>query len=81
MKSLRIVFFGTPEFAAQSLNAIHHSQHDVVGVITVPDKASGRGQKINESSVKKYAVENNLTLFQPEKLRNPEFLESSFTLT
>ncbi len=76
MKSLRIVFFGTPEFAAQSLNAIHHSQHDVVGVITVPDKASGRGQKINESPVKKYAVENNLTLFQPEKLRNPEFLES-----
>lgn len=76
MKSLRIVFFGTPEFAAQSLNAIHHSQHDVVGVITVPDKVSGRGQKINESPVKKYAVENNLTLFQPEKLRNPEFLES-----
>lgn len=76
MKSLRIVFFGTPEFAAQSLNAIHHSQHDVVGVITVPDKASGRGQKINESPVKKYAVENNLTLFQPEKLRNSEFLES-----
>ena len=76
MKSLRIVFFGTPEFAAQSLNAIHKSQHDVVGVITVPDKASGRGQKINESPVKKYAVENNLTLFQPEKLRNSEFLES-----
>ncbi len=75
MKSLRTVFFGTPEFAATSLKAIHESAHEIVGVVTVPDKASGRGQKINESPVKKYASEHRLPIFQPEKLRNSEFLE------
>lgn len=75
MKSLKVVFFGTPEFAKTSLQAINESQHEVVGVVTVADKASGRGQKINQSPVKIYAVENNLTFLQPEKLRNPEFLE------
>lgn len=75
MKSLKVVFFGTPEFAKTSLEAIHNSHHEVVGVVTVADKASGRGQKINQSPVKVYAVENNLTVLQPEKLRNPEFLE------
>lgn len=75
MKSLKVVFFGTPEFAKTALDAIHQSHHEVVGVVTVADKASGRGQKINQSAVKMYAVENNLTVLQPEKLRNPEFLE------
>jgi len=75
MKSLKVVFFGTPEFAKTALEAIHQSNHEVVGVVTVADKASGRGQKINQSAVKIYAEENNLTIFQPEKLRNPEFLE------
>lgn len=75
MKSLKIVFLGTPEFAKTSLEAIHQSRHEVVGVVTVADKASGRGQKINQSPVKVFAVENNLPVFQPEKLRNPEFLE------
>ncbi|WP_343662714.1 methionyl-tRNA formyltransferase [Chryseobacterium mucoviscidosis] len=75
MKSLKVVFLGTPEFAKTSLEAIHHSHHEVVGVVTVADKASGRGQKINQSPVKVFAVENNLPVFQPEKLRNPEFLE------
>lgn len=75
MKLLRVVFFGTPDFAADSLRAIHQSHHEVVGVVTVADKASGRGQKIQQSPVKKYAVDNNLPIFQPEKLRNPEFLE------
>lgn len=74
MKSLKVVFFGTPEFAKNSLKAIHESHHEVAGVVTVADKASGRGQKINESPVKTYAVDNNLRVFQPEKLRNPEFL-------
>jgi methionyl-tRNA formyltransferase len=74
MKKLKVVFFGTPDFAKESLAAIHHSNHEVVGVVTVADKPSGRGQKLTESPVKKYAVENNLTVFQPEKLRNPEFL-------
>lgn len=75
MKSLKVVFFGTPEFAKTALDAIYQSHHEVVGVVTVADKASGRGQKINQSAVKIYAVENNLTVLQPEKLRNPEFLE------
>ena len=75
MNSLKVVFFGTPEFAKNSLEAIHQSKHEVVGVVTVADKASGRGQKIHQSPVKEYAVENNLNIFQPEKLRNPEFLE------
>ena len=75
MKSLKVVFLGTPEFAKASLESIHHSHHEVVGVVTVADKASGRGQKINQSPVKVFAVENNLPVFQPEKLRNPEFLE------
>lgn len=74
MKPLRIVFFGTPEFAKNSLEAIHQSAHEVVGVVTVADKQAGRGQKISESPVKKYAFEQNLPVFQPEKLRNPEFL-------
>ncbi|SEV91335.1 methionyl-tRNA formyltransferase [Chryseobacterium wanjuense] len=75
MKSLKVVFLGTPEFAKTSLEAIHNSHHEVVGVVTVADKASGRGQKINQSPVKVFATENNIPVFQPEKLRNPEFLE------
>ncbi|MCD0478961.1 methionyl-tRNA formyltransferase [Chryseobacterium sp. LC2016-29] len=75
MKSLKVVFLGTPEFAKTALEAIHQSHHEVVGVVTVADKASGRGQKINQSPVKVFAAENNIPIFQPEKLRNPEFLE------
>ncbi|WP_143885421.1 methionyl-tRNA formyltransferase [Chryseobacterium binzhouense] len=75
MKSLKVVFLGTPEFAKHTLEAIHKSHHQVVGVVTVADKASGRGQKINQSPVKIFAVENNIPVFQPEKLRNPEFLD------
>lgn len=75
MKSLKVVFLGTPEFAKTALEAIHQSHHEVVGVVTVADKASGRGQKINQSPVKVFAAENNIPVFQPEKLRNPEFLE------
>lgn len=76
MKPLKVVFFGTPEFAKTSLEAIHNSNHEVVGVVTVADKASGRGQKIHQSPVKIYAEENGLTVLQPVKLRNPDFLEN-----
>lgn len=75
MKPLKVVFFGTPEFARTSLEAIHNSQHEVVGVVTVANKASGRGQKINQSPVKIYAESQKLPVFQPEKLRNRQFLE------
>jgi methionyl-tRNA formyltransferase len=73
--SLRIVFLGTPEFATTSLNALLQSKHEVVGVVTAPDKPAGRGQQLNESDVKKLAVQHELKLFQPEKLRNEHFIQ------
>ena len=73
-QSLRIVFMGTPEFAVASLDALVKAGCSIVGVITAPDKPAGRGMKMNESAVKKYAVEHKLKILQPEKLKNPEFL-------
>lgn len=73
---LRVVFLGTPDFAVASLDAIHQSSHQVVGVVTMPDKPMGRGHKLQGSAVKKYAVANDLPLLQPEKLKNPEFVEA-----
>jgi methionyl-tRNA formyltransferase len=73
-KELRIVFMGTPEFAVASLNALVKAGCNIVGVITAPDKPGGRGMQLQQSAVKKYAVENNLHVLQPEKLKNPEFL-------
>ena len=70
----RIVFMGTPEFAVASLDALVKAGYKVVGVVTVEDKPSGRGLKLNESAVKKYAVEHSLPLLQPAKLKDPEFL-------
>ena len=74
-KELRIVFMGTPEFAVASLEALVKAKCNIVGVITAPDKPAGRGMKITESAVKKYAVRRNLKVLQPEKLKNAEFLE------
>jgi methionyl-tRNA formyltransferase len=71
---MKIVFMGTPEFAVASLDALIKAGFDIVGVITAPDKPAGRGQKLNESAVKQYAVAKGLKVLQPEKLRNPEFL-------
>jgi len=73
-KEIRIVFMGTPEFAVESLKALVENGYNVVGVITAPDKPAGRGRQLSESAVKKYAVENNLHVLQPEKLKNPEFI-------
>ena len=73
--SIRIIFMGTPEFAVASLEALVKAGYQIAGVITAPDKPSGRGLKINESAVKQYAVENGLYILQPEKLKNPAFLE------
>ncbi len=74
-QSLRIIFMGTPEFAVASLDALVKAGCNIVAVITAPDKPAGRGMKMNESAVKKYAVENNLKILQPGKLKNPEFLD------
>lgn len=72
---LRIIFMGTPEFAVASLDALVEAGYNVVGVITAPDKPAGRGMKLQESAVKKYAVEKGLHILQPEKLKNSQFLE------
>jgi methionyl-tRNA formyltransferase len=73
-KNLRIVFMGTPEFAVTSLKALVENNYQVVGVITAPDRPSGRGLQLHESDVKKYAVSVGLPVLQPEKLKDPEFL-------
>ena len=75
MRNTRIVYFGTPEFAASQLEAILATGYDVAAVVTMPDKPAGRGQKIQFSEVKKKALEHKLPLLQPEKLRDPHFLE------
>lgn len=72
---LRIVFMGTPEFAVTILRALVDSNYNVVGVITAPDKPAGRGQKLHESDVKKYAAAQNLNILQPTNLKNENFLE------
>lgn len=74
-RKTRIVYMGTPEFAVAPLKALLEKKYNIVGVVTVADKPSGRGQNVNESAVKKFAVEKGLPVFQPEKLKDPSFLE------
>lgn len=73
-EELKIVFFGTPEFAVASLDALVQVGYNVAAVVTMPDKASGRGQHLNFSAVKKYAVEKGLPVLQPERLKDEEFV-------
>lgn len=75
MQDLRIVFMGTPDFATECLRALLNTGANIVGVITAPDKPAGRGRKLTPSSVKKFALEKNLKILQPEKLKAPGFLE------
>ena len=72
---MRIVFMGTPDFAVASLDALISAGFDVVAVVTAADKPAGRGQKISESAVKKYAVQKQIPVLQPLKLKDPIFLE------
>ncbi|WP_298778889.1 methionyl-tRNA formyltransferase [uncultured Polaribacter sp.] len=76
MKDLRIVFMGTPDFAVTILKHLVDNKYNIVGVITAPDKPAGRGRKLNESAVKKYALTENLTILQPKNLKNEEFNET-----
>ena len=73
--NIRIAYFGTPEFAASQLEAILKAGYEVAVVVTMPDKPAGRGRQIQYSDVKKTALEHELPLLQPEKLKNPLFLE------
>ncbi len=79
-KQLRIIFMGTPGFAVESLKALVSNGYNVVAVITAPDKPAGRGQKLSQSAVKQYAETVGLTVLQPEKLKNQEFLDQLKTL-
>ena len=73
---MRIVFMGTPDFALESLKALYEAKYDIIGVVTNIDKPKGRGMKMVASPVKEYAIEKNLQVYQPIKVRNnPEFLE------
>jgi len=75
MENIRIIFMGTPEFAVPSLDLLYKAGYNIVGVVTAPDKPAGRGMKLSESEVKKYAVKNNLKILQPDKLKHPDFIE------
>ncbi len=77
---LRIIFMGTPDFAVASLDALVQAGFAIAAVVTAPDKPAGRGMKLTESAVKKYAIEKGLTILQPEKLKNPEFIEQLLSL-
>lgn len=76
MRDLRIVFMGTPDFAVTSLKKLVENNFNIVGVVTAPDKKAGRGRKINESAIKKYAIENKLKLLQPQNLKSEVFISN-----
>lgn len=76
MNKLRIVFMGTPDFAVASLKALIQTDHNIIAVITAPDKPAGRGRKINKSAIKKYAEGQNINILQPINLKDPIFLEN-----
>ena len=71
---MKIVFFGTPEFAAHCLDTLVQAKENIVAVVTAPDKPAGRGMQLNESAVKKLAIEKGIKILQPEKLKSPEFI-------
>lgn len=79
-KDIRIVFMGTPDFAVESLRGLVENGYNVVGVVTMPDKPSGRGHKLQYSAVKCYAIEHNLSILQPEKLKDESFLNDLHNL-
>lgn len=74
-QSIRIVYMGTPEFAVESLRALVEGGYNVVAVVTMPDKPAGRGHQVQYSAVKQYALSAGLPILQPERLKDPVFLE------
>lgn len=71
---MKIVFFGTPDFAVPSLKVLNNSNHEIVAVITAPDKERGRGRKVSYTPIKEYALTNNLKCLQPERMKDEEFI-------
>ena len=76
---MKIVFMGTPDFAEESLKAIYEAGHEIIGVVTNPDRPKGRGMKMIPSPVKEFAMENHLTIYQPEKVKNNEEFANNVT--
>ena len=73
---MKIVFMGTPDFAIPSLKILLENNHSILAVVTTPDKERGRGQKITFTAVKQFAIEQNIPVYQPEKLKgNNEFVQ------
>lgn len=73
---MKIIFMGTPDFAVPCLDILVQNGYPIVAVVTAPDKPAGRGQKLSQSAVKKYALTHNLPVLQPEKLKDPQFLSA-----
>ncbi|MBT8264535.1 MAG: methionyl-tRNA formyltransferase, partial [Muriicola sp.] len=76
MRKLRIIFMGTPDFAVATLEALVQNKFTIVGVITAPDRPAGRGQKLHQSAVKKYAMAQGLEVLQPKNLKDESFLKT-----
>lgn len=74
--NLRIVFFGTPEFAVASLKKLVDEGFDIAAVVTMPDKVAGRGHRLQQSDVKKFAVEHGLRVLQPANLKSEDFIDT-----
>ena len=78
---MKIVFMGTPDFAIPSLKILIENNHEILAVVTTPDKERGRGQKVTFTAVKQFAIENSIPVYQPEKLKgNIEFVEQMKSL-
>ncbi|KUO62505.1 methionyl-tRNA formyltransferase [bacterium BRH_c32] len=77
---MKIIFMGTPEFAVPSIDAINNSEHQLIAVVTAPDKERGRGREVSFTPVKDYAIKNNIAVLQPEKLKDPKFIEQIIEL-
>jgi methionyl-tRNA formyltransferase len=75
MNNIRIIFMGTPDFAVASLQKLLDAGYEIIAVVTAPDKPAGRGLQLNQSAVKKFALSKGLKILQPEKLKNPDFIE------
>ncbi|HKL99249.1 MAG TPA: methionyl-tRNA formyltransferase, partial [Mobilitalea sp.] len=72
---MKVIFMGTPDFAANILRKVIEAGHEIIAVVTQPDKQKGRGKQISYSAVKELALEHGLTIYQPLKVRNPEFVQ------
>ena len=73
---MKLIFMGTPDFAVPTLDILLRNNYEIVAVVTAPDKPAGRGQQIQQTAVKKYAIEHDLKVLQPEKLKSPEFISA-----